>query len=239
MSATHAEFAGRHVMVTGAAAGIGRATALAFAAQGARVTAVDLNAEGLAETAAAAEAITPATCDLTDSAALNALCAEAEARHGAIRVLVNNAGVDRRIAFAEQTEADWRWMLAANLDHHALLAAQVAPGMAAAGGGAIVNLSSTAWMKLAGNLTAYHTAKAGILGLTRGLARDLGGQPRELALSKLGRQALFDLHHIDRLGGHPHGPGQRHRLARLQLAEPVRTQKPLQRALGQAVHPKT
>ncbi len=176
MSATHAEFAGRHGMVTGAAAGIGRATALAFAAQGARVTAVDLNAEGLAETAAAAEAITPATCDLTDSAALNALCAEAEARHGAIRVLVNNAGVDRRIAFAEQTEADWRWMLAANLDHHALLAAQVAPGMAAAGGGAIVNLSSTAWMKLAGNLTAYHTAKAGILGLTRGLARDLGGQ---------------------------------------------------------------
>lgn len=89
-------------------------------------------------------------------------------------MLVNNAGVDRRIPFDDQTEADWRWMLSVNLDHHALLSSALAPGMAAASGGAIVNLSSTAWMKLAGNLTAYHTAKAGIVGLTRGLARDLG-----------------------------------------------------------------
>ncbi|WP_323764531.1 SDR family oxidoreductase [Marinovum sp.] len=174
MSLAYAEFADCHVMVTGAASGIGRATALAFAAQGARVTAVDLNARGLAETAGLSSGIETRTCDLTDTDALRAMHAAATETQGALRVLVNNAGVDRRIAFDDQTEADWRWMLAANLDHHALLASLSAPRMAEAGGGAIVNLSSTAWMKLAGNLTAYHTAKAGIVGLTRGLARDLG-----------------------------------------------------------------
>lgn len=175
MSPSYEEFRDRHVMVTGAAAGIGRATALAFAAAGARVTAVDLSTEGLAVTAQAG-GITPATCDLSDTDALRTMHAEAEAARGPVTVLVNNAGVDRRIPFDEQTEDQWRWMLAVNLDHHALLSQLVAPGMERAGGGAIVNLSSTAWMKLAGNLTAYHTAKAGIMGLTRGLARDLGSK---------------------------------------------------------------
>lgn len=73
-----------------------------------------------------------------------------------------------------QTVKDWRWMMAVNLDHHAFLSSLVVPEMAKAG--AIVNLSSTAWMKLAGNLTAYHAAKSGIIGLTRGLARDLGAK---------------------------------------------------------------
>lgn len=176
MSPRYTEFARRHVMVTGAGAGIGRATALAFAAQGARVTAVDLNAEGLAATAAGAEGITALTCDLADPEAMRQMQAEAVAANGPVRVLVNNAGVDRRIPFDELTAESWRWMLAVNLDHHALLSGLVVPGMASAGGGAIVNLSSTAWMKLAGNLTAYHAAKSAIVGLTRGLARDLGPQ---------------------------------------------------------------
>ena len=171
---TQFDFSDRHVMVTGAAAGIGRATALGFAAAGARVSAVDLNAEGLAETAEQSDRIEARVCDLADGAAIRAMVETAIAAQGPVRVLVNNAGVDRRIPFDEQTEAQWRWMLSVNLDHHAILSGLVAPGMERAGGGAIVNLSSTAWMKLAGNLTAYHTAKAGIVGLTRGLARDLG-----------------------------------------------------------------
>ncbi|MDO6732038.1 SDR family oxidoreductase [Marinovum sp. 2_MG-2023] len=176
MSVTYSEFSGRHVMVTGAASGIGRATALAFAAQGAQVTAVDLNADGLADTAALAHGIAPQVCDLADGAAMKAMQTEAVLARGPVTVLVNNAGVDRRIPFDQLTAEDWRWMMAVNLDHHALLSGLVAPDMAQAGGGAIVNLSSTAWMKLAGNLTAYHAAKSGIVGLTRGLARDLGPQ---------------------------------------------------------------
>ncbi|WP_394199064.1 SDR family NAD(P)-dependent oxidoreductase [Litoreibacter albidus] len=174
MTICYSEFSDRHVIVTGAASGIGRATALALAAQGARVTAIDRNADGLAETASIAKGIESRTCDLTDTTALREMHNAAIEAQGPVRVLVNNAGVDRRIPFDEQSEADWRWMLAANLDHHALLASLTAPSMASAGGGAIVNLSSTAWMKMAGNLTAYHTAKSGIIGLTRGLARDLG-----------------------------------------------------------------
>ncbi|WP_435312205.1 SDR family NAD(P)-dependent oxidoreductase [Primorskyibacter sedentarius] len=168
------DFSDRHVMVTGAAAGIGRATALGFAAAGARVSAVDMNAEALAETAELSDRINGRTCDLADSGAIRSLVEAAVSEQGQVTVLVNNAGVDRRIPFDTQTEEQWRWMLSVNLDHHALLSALIAPGMAEAGGGAIVNMSSTAWMKLAGNLTAYHTAKAGIVGLTRGLARDLG-----------------------------------------------------------------
>lgn len=174
MSISYTEFVDRHVMVTGAASGIGRAIALAFAAQGARVSAVDLNAEGLAATTAEANGIVPLCCDLVDNAAMTEMHEQAVAERGAVTALINNAGVDKRIPFATQTAKEWRWMMAVNLDHHAFLSSLVAPGMAQAGGGAIVNLSSTAWMKLAGNLTAYHAAKSGIVGLTRGLARDLG-----------------------------------------------------------------
>ncbi|MGQ7848547.1 SDR family NAD(P)-dependent oxidoreductase [Granulosicoccus sp. 3-233] len=173
---TDFDFSGRHVMVTGAAAGIGRATALKFAAAGAQVSAVDIDVEALQQTAASSDRIHALGCDLADSTAIRAMIKTALADSGPVTVLVNNAGVDRRIAFEEQTEEQWRWMLSVNLDHHALLSSLIAPGMVSAGGGAIVNLSSTAWMKLAENLTAYHTAKAGIVGLTRGLARDLGAK---------------------------------------------------------------
>jgi NAD(P)-dependent dehydrogenase (short-subunit alcohol dehydrogenase family) len=71
-----------------------------------------------------------------------------------------------------------------NLDHQMLMSARVAPQMDLSGGhAAIVNMSSSAWMKLAGNLTAYHAAKAGIVGLTRGLARDLG--PRHITVNAI------------------------------------------------------
>lgn len=179
MGLSYDDFRDRHVIVTGAGAGIGRATALAFAAQGARVTAIDIDAAGLRATADAvpdaAPGIATAPCDLADPAALEATFRAALDRDGAVRCLVNNAGVDRRIAFADMTPDDWRWMLAVNLDHQMLAARLVAPRMDLSDGhAAIVNMTSSAWMKLAGNLAAYHAAKAGIVGLTRGLARDLG-----------------------------------------------------------------
>ncbi|WP_035261742.1 SDR family NAD(P)-dependent oxidoreductase [Actibacterium mucosum] len=172
----YSDYAGAHVMVTGAAAGIGRACARAFATQGARVTAVDLDAKGLAETQAhAPDAIAVLTCDLSDPEDTEKMFNTAIAAQGPLRALVNNAGVDQRCAFDQDTADRWRWMMAVNLDHHALLGRLAAPGMSERGG-AIVNMSSTAWMKLAGDLTAYHAAKAGVVGLTRGMARDLGGQ---------------------------------------------------------------
>ena len=82
--------------------------------------------------------------------------------------------MDDRRPFEEMSLADWRKALALNIDHHFVLSQQVVPHMRALGGGAIVNLSSTAFMKLAPNMTSYHAAKAGIVGLTNGLARELG-----------------------------------------------------------------
>ncbi|WP_421724951.1 SDR family NAD(P)-dependent oxidoreductase [Bauldia sp.] len=175
MSVSYDDFRGRHVVVTGAGAGIGRATAVAFAGQGARVTAIDRDAGALDETAGMAVGITVALCDLADHDALRETIGGALDRDGKVRCLVNNAGSDRRIAFGDMTAENWRWTLAVNLDHHMLTAALVAPRMDLADGhAAIVNMSSSAFMKLAGNLTAYHAAKAGIVGFTRGLARDLG-----------------------------------------------------------------
>lgn len=177
MGVTYDDFQGRHVIVTGAGAGIGRAVARAFASQGATVSAIDIAATGLQETAATHARITPFVCDLTDPDATAKVLDEAIANAGPVRALVNNAGVDRRIPFKDMTAADWRWMMAVNLDHFQQVTAHVSGSMDLTDRhAAIVNMSSTAWMKLAGNLTAYHTAKAGIVGLTQGLARDLGGQ---------------------------------------------------------------
>ncbi|OSP55781.1 SDR family NAD(P)-dependent oxidoreductase [Pseudoruegeria sp. SK021] len=176
MGVIYDDFKDRHAIVTGAGAGIGRAIAVALAAQGARVSAIDINQDGLLQTAARSEHITAMPCDLTNPDALRATVTAALRARGKVRCLINNAGVDRRIPFLQTTAEDWHWMLTVNLDHQMLVSQLVAPEMDLSDDhAAIVNMSSSAWMKLAGNLAAYHTAKAGIIGLTRGLARDLGG----------------------------------------------------------------
>ena len=98
------------------------------------------------------------------------------AEHGPIRVLVNNAGRDDRHAMEDVTSEFWDDRLALNLKHYFFAIQSVAPGMAAAGGGSIVNMGSVSWMRGRPNLVGYTTAKAGILGLTRTLARELGGR---------------------------------------------------------------
>lgn len=171
--AQYPSLAGRTVLITGGAGGIGAVTVARFAAQRARVAFLDFDVEGGAKVAAETGALF-IPCDLRDIAALRAAVAEAGAQLGDITVLVNNAARDDRHAL-ETVEPDyWDERMATNLRHQFFCAQAVVPMMRRAGGGSIINLGSISWMNRAGGMPAYTTAKAAVRGLTRGLARDLG-----------------------------------------------------------------
>ena len=174
MGESYPEFSGQHVIVTGAASGIGKAITMAFIENGANVTACDKDRQNLEILAKHSERIYPLPCDLSNLDDLEPKILHCFRSMGPAAVLVNNAGVDRRMSLENQSHEDFRWMLSVNLEHHHFMAKLVADGMRELGGGAIINLSSTAWMKSAEHMTAYHAAKAAIVGLTKGLARDLG-----------------------------------------------------------------
>jgi NAD(P)-dependent dehydrogenase (short-subunit alcohol dehydrogenase family) len=174
--ARYPDLAQRTVFVSGGASGIGAAFVRAFAGQGARVAFADIADD--AGNALAAELGHGARyfhCDVRDIEALRGALAQAASALGPITVLINNAARDDRHDFAEVTPAYWDESLAVNLRHHVFAAQAVAPGMAAAGGGAIISLGSVSWMRGRPGLVAYTTAKAAIMGLTRTLARELGG----------------------------------------------------------------
>ncbi len=169
----------RVVFVSGGGAGIGASLVEHFARQGARVAFCDIDvAASVALVAQLATSCKHAphfgACDVRDTRAYQAHLAQVESDMGAIRVLVNNAGNDARHTLAELTPEYWDNCLALNLKHHVFAIQQVAPGMAAAGGGSIINLGSISWMRGRANLVGYTTAKAGISGLSRTLARELG-----------------------------------------------------------------
>ena len=177
--ASYPSLEGRVVLVTGGGSGIGASIVEHLCAQRARVAFVDIDrAASEALAAAIARRGDPAPiflpCDLRDIAALRAAVAEAGSRLGPITVLVNNAAHDERHAIERVTPEYWDDRFAVNLRHQFFAAQAVAPGMAAAGGGSIVNLGSTSWMVGQGGMPAYLTAKAAVAGLTRALARDLG-----------------------------------------------------------------
>ncbi len=164
---------GRSVLITGGASGIGAAFVEAFAAQRARVCFLDVDTDAGASLASRTGARF-IECDLLDIGALRAAVTEVERAQGGIGVLVNNAGKDDRQDFATIEPADWRRLLALNLDHQFFASQAVAPGMAARGGGSIVMLGSVSWMRGRPGMAAYTTSKAAINGLTRTLARELG-----------------------------------------------------------------
>ena len=175
----YASLAGRLVFISGGSSGIGAELVRAFAAQGARVAFCGTKPDGgqaLIDEVVASGGPAPvyAACDVRDVAAYQALLAQVIADHGPIRVLVNNAGRDDRHRMEDVTSEFWDDRLSLNLKHYFFAIQSVAPGMAAAGGGAIVNMGSVSWMRGRPNLVGYTTAKAGILGLTRTLARELG-----------------------------------------------------------------
>jgi NAD(P)-dependent dehydrogenase (short-subunit alcohol dehydrogenase family) len=177
--ATYPSLRDRVVFVSGGSSGIGAELVRAFAAQGARVAFCGTREDGgqaLIDEAVAAGHPRPwyGACDVRDVAAYQALLTRVAHELGPVRVLVNNAGRDDRHAMEDVTPAFWDERLALNLKHHFFAIQAVAPGMAAAGGGSIVNMGSVSWMRGRPNLVGYTTAKAGILGLTRTLARELG-----------------------------------------------------------------
>ncbi|ODT47669.1 SDR family oxidoreductase [Devosia sp. 63-57] len=176
--ANYPSLAGRAVVISGGASGIGAALVRNFAAQGARVGFVDIavdEGEALAaELVAAGQSVRFADCDITDIAAYQAAISGFADAHGEARVLINNAAHDQRHDWAEVTPDYFDQRMAVNLKHAFFAMQAVAPGMARAGGGSIINFGSISWMIMTPSLPLYETAKAAMHGLTRSMARELG-----------------------------------------------------------------
>lgn len=168
---------GRTALVTGAATGIGRACALRLAQAGAFVWVNHLGQAGAAgdvvrEIAAAGGRAQAIEADVSDAAAVQRM-AEAV---GAVDVLVNNAGVIQEKPFLETTEADWDRMLAVDLKAVFLVCRAIIPGMLSKGQGAIVNIASDLGILGRERYAPYCAAKAGVIGLTKSLAREFAPQ---------------------------------------------------------------
>lgn len=178
--AVYPSLAGKRVLVTGGGSGIGAALVEAFVGQGAQVAFVDMAKDAAT---ALVDRLTPEArvaplflpLDLRDLDALKTTVEAIETRFGGIDILINNAANDDRHAIAEVTPAYWDERMATNLRHLFFAAQAVVPGMKRAGGGVILNFGSISWHLALPDLLLYQTAKAGIEGMTRAMARDLGG----------------------------------------------------------------
>jgi D-xylose 1-dehydrogenase len=171
----------RVVFISGGSSGIGAELVRAFAAQGAKVAFCGTKPDGgkpLIDELIAAGHTAPwhGACDVRDVAAYQSLLARVASEVGPVRVLVNNAGRDDRHKMEEVTSEFWDDRIALNLKHYFFGIQAVAPGMEKAGGGSVINMGSVSWMRGRPNFVGYTTAKAGILGLTRTLARELGAR---------------------------------------------------------------
>ena len=177
-AAVYPSLAGKRVIVSGGASGIGEGIVEGFVRQGAAVAFVDvmeLDSDALAKRYADA-AIAPlfVQCDIRNCEDYGAKIGRLIERLGGCEVLINNAANDDRHSIEEVTSEYWDERMAVNLKHQFFAAKAVVPAMRAAGGGSIVNLGSISWHLGLADLTVYQVAKAAIEGLTRSLARELG-----------------------------------------------------------------
>jgi len=177
-TATYRSLAGKSVFITGGASGIGAAYVEAFKSQGAQVGFVDfdeassqefLQQDGL-------EDVYFQFCDVRDVPMLQACIARAQERFGGIDILINNAARDDRHAIEDVTLEFWDERHATNLRHQFFAVQAVAPGMERRGGGCVINMGSISWLRGRPGMVCYTTAKAAINGMTRTLARELGGK---------------------------------------------------------------
>jgi len=176
--ATYPSLAGRSVLITGGASGIGASFVAHFARQGSRVAFLDRD-DASAQTLLAGlgdVAHTPVYrhCDITDLTALRNAMDELREAVGRFAVLVNNAANDARHTLADADEALFERTMAVNLRHHAFATQAVIPDMRALGGGSIICLGSTGWMQKNAGYPLYAMAKAGVHGFVNGMARELG-----------------------------------------------------------------
>ncbi|KAF1006286.1 MAG: Sulfoquinovose 1-dehydrogenase [Luteibacter sp.] len=176
--ATYPSLADRNVIVTGGASGIGESFVGHFVAQGARVAFLDTAEDAghrLAERLSdARHAPIFLPCDLTDIAALRDAVAHVRATFGPVDVLVNNAANDVRHDFAQTTVEEFDRSVATNLRHQYFATQAVLPDMRSRGGGSIICLGSTGWMKKNAGYPMYAMAKAAVEGFVFGMARELG-----------------------------------------------------------------
>lgn len=167
-------------IITGAASGIGRATAMRLAADGYRVAALDVDEAGLAATVADIKAnggtATPYTADVTNGQEVAAAVATVFDLTGEIGVLVNNAGIGVAAPLVDTTDEQWSQVMAVNVTGPFLMTRAVLPHMLAAGGGLIVNVASVAAVVGVRDRAVYTTSKHALVGLTRSVAVDYADQ---------------------------------------------------------------
>ncbi|QPC87192.1 SDR family oxidoreductase [Mesorhizobium sp. NBSH29] len=178
-SAKFPDLDGASVLITGGGSGIGAALTEGFALQGAKVAFIDIATDpgmALCDHVAKTTGHRPVylETDLRDIEALREAAAQAEAAHGSVTVLINNAALDTRHAVEDVTVEFWDNNQAINLRPQFFAAQAVAPGMKAVGKGSIINFTSTSFLINHPDMPSYTTAKAGIIGLTKGLAGNLG-----------------------------------------------------------------
>lgn len=178
LTATYPDLMDKSVFITGGGAGIGAFLTEGFLAQGAKVSFVQRSnaSEFVAQMKAKYKnAPLAITCDITDIDALQAAMDKVAAAHGVINVVVNNAGDDTRHSLAQTSVQAWDLCQHINLRPHFFTAQKAAQGMAESGG-SIINVSSVSYMMGNAGYPGYVAANAGINGLTRALARELGPQ---------------------------------------------------------------
>lgn len=178
MAALYSDLKDKVVLVTGGGSGIGAAIVRGFAAQGCKVSFIDIAREPsealAAELSAQGHVVRFHHTDLKDIDALRGAVAATAAELGPVNILINNAANDERHATAEVTPEYWDDRIAVNLKHQFFAAQAVLPEMQKAMAGVIINFGSISWMIGQGGMAAYTACKSAVLGLTRSLARDYG-----------------------------------------------------------------
>lgn len=177
--ATYPSLQGRKVLITGGATGIGEAFVTGFAEQGAQVAFLDIQDEAAANLSARVAAHGhPAPlylhCDMTDLDAVRTSVAEAIGQMQGLDILINNAGNDQRHSVEEVTPELWDRLMAVNLRHQFFVTQAALPTLKLSEAASVVNMSSIAWIIPGVTMPAYITAKAGIVGLTKTLAHEVG-----------------------------------------------------------------
>jgi NAD(P)-dependent dehydrogenase (short-subunit alcohol dehydrogenase family) len=185
MAKTYSQYAqypslkGRRVLITGGATGIGESFVTRFAEQGAQVAFLDIQGEAAAKLSAQIVADGHPNpiyhhCDLTDLDAVRNAVEKSIDELGGLDILVNNAGNDQRHTIEQVTPELWDRLMAVNLRHQFFITQAAIPALKQSGSGSVINMSSIAWIIPSVGLPVYVTAKAGIMGLTRTLAHELG-----------------------------------------------------------------